>query len=85
MDGDAHLNNFGMYGTQQREGVFDLNDFDEAIIGPWEWDVTPGLSATGNWENYLPGAPSIRTKVLSRRDFPERCASTAWFVARVAV
>jgi uncharacterized protein (DUF2252 family) len=39
MDGDAHLSNFGMYGTPQREVVFDLNDFDEAIIGPWEWDL----------------------------------------------
>ncbi len=39
MDGDAHLNNFGMYGTPQREVVFDLNDFDEAVIGPWEWDL----------------------------------------------
>src|SRR6516225_5786646 len=39
MDGDAHLNNFGMYGTPQREVVFDLNDFDEAIVGPWEWDL----------------------------------------------
>ncbi len=39
MDGDAHLNNFGMYGTPQREVVFDLNDFDEAVAGPWEWDL----------------------------------------------
>ncbi|HXE08222.1 MAG TPA: DUF2252 family protein, partial [Acidobacteriaceae bacterium] len=39
IDGDAHLNNFGMYGTPQREVVFDLNDFDEAIVGPWEWDL----------------------------------------------
>jgi uncharacterized protein (DUF2252 family) len=39
MDGDAHINNFGMYGTPQREVVFDLNDFDEAIMGPWEWDL----------------------------------------------
>ncbi len=39
MDGDAHLNNFGMYGTPQREVVFDLNDFDEALVGPWEWDL----------------------------------------------
>src|SRR6266702_4117314 len=30
LDGDAHINNFGMYGTPQREVVFDLNDFDEA-------------------------------------------------------
>ncbi len=39
MDGDAHLNNFGFYGTPQRQVVFDLNDFDEAIFGPWEWDL----------------------------------------------
>jgi uncharacterized protein (DUF2252 family) len=39
MDGDAHINNFGMYGTPQQEVVFDINDFDEATIGPWEWDL----------------------------------------------
>jgi len=39
MDGDAHINNFGLYGTPQRDVIFDLNDFDEATIGPWEWDL----------------------------------------------
>src|ERR1700761_6010332 len=39
IDGDAHLNNFGLYGTPQREVVFDMNDFDEVTIGPWEWDL----------------------------------------------
>ena len=39
IDGDAHLNNFGVYGSPQRDVVFDLNDFDEAVIGPWEWDL----------------------------------------------
>ncbi len=39
IDGDAHLYNFGFYGTPQREVVFDLNDFDEATIGFWEWDL----------------------------------------------
>ncbi|HEX8814767.1 MAG TPA: DUF2252 domain-containing protein [Terriglobales bacterium] len=39
MCGDAHLNNFGMYGTPQGEVVFDLNDFDETMQGPWEWDL----------------------------------------------
>ena len=39
IDGDAHLSNFGFYGTPQREVVFDLNDFDEVTIGPWEWDL----------------------------------------------
>jgi uncharacterized protein (DUF2252 family) len=37
--GDAHLNNFGFYGTPQGEVVFDINDFDETTIGPWEWDL----------------------------------------------
>jgi len=39
IDGDAHLNNFGFYGTPQREVVFDMNDFDEVTVGPWEWDL----------------------------------------------
>jgi uncharacterized protein (DUF2252 family) len=39
IDGDAHLGNFGLFGTVERDVVFDLNDFDEATIGPWEWDV----------------------------------------------
>ena len=39
IDGDAHINNFGMYGTPQRDVVVDINDFDEATIGPWEWDL----------------------------------------------
>lgn len=39
IDGDAHLNNFGLFGTPQRDVVFDLNDFDEGTIGPWEWDL----------------------------------------------
>ena len=37
--GDAHLSNFGGYATPERTLVFDLNDFDETLPGPWEWDV----------------------------------------------
>jgi uncharacterized protein (DUF2252 family) len=37
--GDAHLSNFGVFGTPERTMVFDLNDFDETLPGPWEWDV----------------------------------------------
>ncbi|MBN9154065.1 MAG: DUF2252 domain-containing protein [Microbacterium sp.] len=37
--GDAHVANFGFYGSPQRTLVFDLNDFDEAAWAPWEWDV----------------------------------------------
>ena len=37
--GDAHLSNFGVFGSAERNLVFDLNDFDETLPGPWEWDV----------------------------------------------
>src|SRR6266576_4406633 len=37
--GDAHLSNFGVYAAPDRHLVFDLNDFDETLPGPWEWDV----------------------------------------------
>jgi uncharacterized protein (DUF2252 family) len=37
--GDAHLSNFGVYGSPSRDLVFDVNDFDETLPGPWEWDV----------------------------------------------
>ena len=39
ISGDAHLNNFGLYGTPQRTVVFDLDDFDEVTYGSWEWDL----------------------------------------------
>jgi uncharacterized protein (DUF2252 family) len=37
--GDAHLSNFGIFGSAERSLVFDVNDFDETLPGPWEWDV----------------------------------------------
>jgi len=37
--GDAHLSNFGVFGSPERRLVFDVNDFDETMPGPWEWDV----------------------------------------------
>lgn len=37
--GDAHMNNFGVFATPERDRVFDVNDFDETLPGPWEWDV----------------------------------------------
>ncbi len=38
-DGDCHLLNFGGFATAERNIVFDINDFDEVSIAPWEWDV----------------------------------------------
>jgi hypothetical protein len=37
--GDAHLSNFGLFGSPERRLLFDINDFDETLPGPWEWDV----------------------------------------------
>ena len=37
--GDAHLSNFGVFGTPERKMIFDINDFDETMPGPWEWDL----------------------------------------------
>jgi uncharacterized protein (DUF2252 family) len=48
--GDAHLSNFGIFGSAERRLVFDVNDFDETLPGPWEWDVkrlTASLEVAG--------------------------------------
>jgi uncharacterized protein (DUF2252 family) len=37
--GDAHLSNFGVFASPERRLLFDINDFDETLPGPWEWDV----------------------------------------------
>src|SRR5437660_10250121 len=37
--GDAHLSNFGAFATPERNLAFDVNDFDETLPGPWEWDI----------------------------------------------
>src|SRR5208282_5914514 len=37
--GDCHLVNFGGFATPERNIIFDINDFDETLPGPWEWDV----------------------------------------------
>ncbi len=39
LGGDSHLNNFGAFGTPERNLVFDVMDFDETLPGPWEWDL----------------------------------------------
>ena len=37
--GDAHISNFGFFASPERKLVFDLNDFDEAAVAPWDWDL----------------------------------------------
>ncbi|MBA2285655.1 MAG: DUF2252 domain-containing protein, partial [Ktedonobacteraceae bacterium] len=70
--GDAHLCNFGIYATPERNQVFDVNDFDETLPGPWEWDIkrlaasivvagrTNGFPATINRQAVLSCVQSYR-------------------------
>ncbi len=70
--GDAHLSNFGIYATPERNQVFDVNDFDETLPGPWEWDLkrlvagivvagrTNGFPATTNRRAVLNAIQSYR-------------------------
>ena len=56
--GDAHLSNFGVYASPERALVFDLNDFDETLPGPWEWDVkrlAASLEVAGRGNGYPRG------------------------------
>ncbi|HEU5213765.1 MAG TPA: DUF2252 domain-containing protein [Gaiellaceae bacterium] len=64
--GDAHLSNFGAFGSPERRLVFDINDFDETLPGPWEWDVKRLVAsfAVAGRENGLSEADR-RTVVLA--------------------
>jgi uncharacterized protein (DUF2252 family) len=56
--GDAHLCNFGLFASPERELVFDINDFDETAPGPWEWDVkrlVASLAIAGRGNGFGPG------------------------------
>ncbi len=53
--GDAHLSNFGVFASPERQLVFDINDFDETLPGPWEWDVkrlAASLAVAGRDRNF---------------------------------
>jgi uncharacterized protein (DUF2252 family) len=55
--GDAHLSNFGVFASPERRLVFDINDFDETLPGPWEWDVkrlAASFAAAGRENGYKP-------------------------------
>jgi hypothetical protein len=86
--GDAHLLNFGMYGSPERSLVFDINDFDETLPGPFEWDVKRlitslvvaarqnGIGAKKARAVALAGARAYRTFM---RRFAELDTLTIWY------
>ncbi len=63
--GDAHLSNFGVFGSPERKLMFDINDFDETLPGPWEWDVkrlAASFEVAGRDRGF---APSDRRRVVA--------------------
>src|SRR6516164_4519474 len=77
--GDAHLSNFGVFGTPERQLIFDINDFDETLPGPWEWDVKR-MAASFEIMGLLPGfSPDNRHAIVTAgvREYRERMRRTA--------
>jgi uncharacterized protein (DUF2252 family) len=62
--GDAHLSNFGGFASPERELIFDVNDFDETLPGPWEWDVkrlAASVAVAGRARGF---SPAVRRELL---------------------
>jgi uncharacterized protein (DUF2252 family) len=77
--GDAHLSNFGIFGSPERHLFFDVNDFDETAIGPWEWDVkrlAASLEVAGRENDF---SRSQRRRIVRRavRSYREAMAEFA--------
>jgi len=62
--GDAHLSNFGVFGSPERSLVFDCNDFDETLPGPWEWDVKRLAASVVVSARELGFAKAVRTEAI---------------------
>ena len=86
--GDAHLSNFGLYGSPERALVFDLNDFDETLPGPREWDVkrlAASLEVAGRENGYRRGQRrKIVTAAVCRyreamRGFADQGNMAVWY------
>jgi uncharacterized protein (DUF2252 family) len=86
--GDCHVANFGGFGTPERQLVFDINDFDETLPAPWEWDVKRlaasivlAMRQAGVSERRCSDA--ARTAVESyrkhMRDYGEMTALAVWY------
>ena len=86
--GDAHLSNFGGFATPERDLVFGLNDFDETLPGPWEWDLkrltasmviaarNRGLSSKQSRQIALATAAEYRT---SMREYAKLSNLELWY------
>ena len=86
--GDAHLSNFGVYASPERSLVFDLNDFDETLPGPWEWDVkrlAASLQVAGRENGYRRGqrrkivTSAVRRYREAMRGFAGQTNLAVWY------
>jgi uncharacterized protein (DUF2252 family) len=77
--GDAHLSNFGVFGSPERNLVFDINDFDETAPGPWEWDVKrlAASFAIGGRENGFSESDRRAVVLATVRSYREAMAGFA--------
>ncbi len=74
--GDAHLMNFGAFATPERNVIFDINDFDETLPGPWEWDLKRLVASVVVAGRYLrlSDNDSARAAVATVRSYREHMA-----------
>jgi uncharacterized protein (DUF2252 family) len=86
--GDAHLSNFGVFGTPERKLLFDINDFDETLPGPWEWDLkrlVVSFEVAGRYRGFTDAERDAinRTVVRGYRERMHRAADSrvldAWY------
>jgi uncharacterized protein (DUF2252 family) len=86
--GDAHVSNFGGYASPDRKLVFDLNDFDETLPGPWEWDLkrlAASLAIAGRARGFDPGQrrdlvlAAMEAYRQAMRDFAEMGNLEVWY------
>jgi uncharacterized protein (DUF2252 family) len=86
--GDAHLSNFGTFATPERNQVFDLNDFDETLPAPWEWDLkrlAASIVVAGRTNGFREAdcADSVRAAISSYRermaDFAPQGYLAVWY------
>ncbi len=86
--GDAHLSNFGAFGSPERKLLFDINDFDETLPGPWEWDVkrlAASFEIAGRDLGFGPGerravvAACVREYRLQMREAAGMSTLDAWY------
>lgn len=86
--GDAHLANFGFFASPERQLVFDVNDFDETLPGPWEWDVkrlAASIEIAGRDRGFTPAdrrtavGAGVRSYRSAMRGFAEMTNLDVWY------